>query len=316
MATVEQFDRPIYKVLARNDTGAAPGHQGGFVLPKDLEHYLPLLRNRTSAASPTVDHVITADLFDGAKYLDTVETRYQYQTWGGERSPERRITGNISELRNRADEDDILIIERGISQDDHYRFTLVRSGTSQYKKLINSFNGKRWGILYPDLPPVSEEDVEQAEHDIEEQEKSPFEMFDEEVGYSESRTRKIARSRAFQRRLHEIYHNKCVLCGSGLLHPSGRSETDGAHIIPRSLKGSDDIRNGILLCKGHHWAFDLGLIGVSDTYSILVPKAVTTLAANATLRPLNGRPITLPSSARHYPSLDAFKWHRTNLLIT
>jgi hypothetical protein len=41
------------------------------------------------------------------------------------------------------------------------------------------------------------------------------------------------------------------------------------------------------------------LIGVSDTYSILVPKAVTTLAANATLRPLNGRPLTLPSSARH-----------------
>jgi putative restriction endonuclease len=110
LAVVTEFDAPIYKVLANNDTGAARGHQGGFVLPKELEDYLPLLRNKTSFTVPTVDLTITADLFDGADYLDTVETRYQYQTWGGARPPERRVTRNLSALLNRAKGGDILLI--------------------------------------------------------------------------------------------------------------------------------------------------------------------------------------------------------------
>jgi putative restriction endonuclease len=35
------FDRPMFKRLAPNDTGAAPGHQGGIVIPKDLGPYFP-----------------------------------------------------------------------------------------------------------------------------------------------------------------------------------------------------------------------------------------------------------------------------------
>ena len=316
MAVVEEFDRPIYKVLARNDTGAAPGHQGGFVLPKDLEQYLPLLKNRTSFANPTVEHFITADLFDGQRYLDTVETRYQYQTWGGERPPERRITGNISALRNLADKDDILIIERGIEDEDHYRFTLIRAGTPRHAPLLASFGGKRWGALFANEPPVLEQEVEAAETAIITAEDKPFSMFDSEAGFSESRSRRISRSRAFQRRLHEVYENKCAFCGSGLLHPRGWSETDAAHIVSRSLKGADDTRNGILLCKAHHWAFDLGMVGVTSGYKIIVPSAVSILPQNTSLAALASRDIWLPPQRSLRPSLDALHWHRENLLLS
>ena len=35
------WDFPIFKILANNDTGAAAGHQGGVVIPKDLRVYFP-----------------------------------------------------------------------------------------------------------------------------------------------------------------------------------------------------------------------------------------------------------------------------------
>lgn len=102
MAIVTEFDAPIYKVLANNDTEAAKGRRVGFALPNDLEGYLPLLRNQTAPLSPTVDVEITADLFDGEGFLGTAETRYQYQTRGGERSPERRVCGSALRVIRKA----------------------------------------------------------------------------------------------------------------------------------------------------------------------------------------------------------------------
>jgi putative restriction endonuclease len=44
-----QYDSPVYKVLAANDTSSAPGHQGGVVIPKKLWEYFPPLNQETSA---------------------------------------------------------------------------------------------------------------------------------------------------------------------------------------------------------------------------------------------------------------------------
>ena len=315
MTISTSFDAPIYKVLANNDTGAATGHQAGFVLPKDLEDYLPLLRNRTSPLMPTVDAEITADLFDGDEFLGTAETRYQYQTWGGERSPERRITRNLSALLNRAKGDDILIIERGIEVDEHYRFTLIKESNPLHSKLMASFGAKRWGVLDPTALPAKETEVVEAVDQIESCIKQPFSLFDQGANVNETRARKVARSRAFKRVVCGAYANSCAFCGGGLQHPSGRFEVDASHIVSRSLKGSDDIRNGLLLCKGHHWAFDNGLIGVTDSYRLIVPNAVGALDRNAQLADLDGRDISLPSRAEEHPAIEALTWHRNNILV-
>ena len=41
------FDTPVYKILASNDTGASPGHQGGKQIPNDIEEF-PTLTERKS----------------------------------------------------------------------------------------------------------------------------------------------------------------------------------------------------------------------------------------------------------------------------
>jgi putative restriction endonuclease len=43
MFSDEDFDAPLFNVLAHNDTGQAVGHQGGIVIPKDLDPYFPQL---------------------------------------------------------------------------------------------------------------------------------------------------------------------------------------------------------------------------------------------------------------------------------
>lgn len=315
MPIAREFDEPIFKVLAKNDTGEAPGHQGGFVVPKDLEDFFPLLRNETSFARPTVDAKISADLFDGPDFIDTVETRYQYQTWGGERSPERRVTGNIAQLRNLARGDDILLIQRGVDVEDHYRFTLIRATHPDYRRFMQSFGGSRWGIVSQDLPPVKETSVIEAVEEIAAEADAAFSLFDDEAGEVESRVRRIARSRAFQRVVRMNYADECGFCGEGLRHPDGRSELEAAHIVSRAKKGSDDPRNGLLLCRGHHWAFDNGLIGISDMFELIVPAVVAADPRNSGLVGLAGRGVGQPIRQELRPHLDALAWHREHVLL-
>jgi putative restriction endonuclease len=77
------WDLPFFKVLANNDTGAASGHQGGIVIPMELRPFFPGLSDATSPWNPTTDQRIDADLFVENRFLASVSTRYQYQTWGG-----------------------------------------------------------------------------------------------------------------------------------------------------------------------------------------------------------------------------------------
>lgn len=129
MQTSTNFDQPLYKVLAPNDTGSAPGHKSGFVVPRDLKDYFPPLPQAVSAGDLAPGFDVTASLFDGGTYLGDVRTRYQLQTWGGTRR-ERRMTGNLGAILNLAPGNDILLIERGISDPSHYRLTLIRSSNA------------------------------------------------------------------------------------------------------------------------------------------------------------------------------------------
>lgn len=109
--TDPKWDMPFFKKLPKNDTGDAPGHQGGLVVPKDLRIYFPKLIGDTTSDRPTIDHNIKALLYDGTKKVGCVGTRYQFQTWGGTRSPESRLTGNLGTIRNLAKADDIMVIQ-------------------------------------------------------------------------------------------------------------------------------------------------------------------------------------------------------------
>lgn len=141
------WESAFFKVLANNDTGNAPGHQGGIVVPAALRRYFPPLSNSTSATNPTVDVRLKADLYCENQYLGTVQTRYQYQTWGGVRSPEARITDQLGPLRNKARGGDLLIIQRNVDDHAYYRLRLIRQTSDGYGEIAERLGGKRWGPL-------------------------------------------------------------------------------------------------------------------------------------------------------------------------
>ena len=140
------YDAPAYKFLAHNDTGRAVGHQAGVLIPKALEGYFPSLR-AASVTRPTVSVSVEAELVDGSSTIGKVETRYQHQTWGGDRQPERRLTGNLQELLRTARKDDVLLFERSLSQPDRYRLRLLRQGTPAHASVAAKAGNKRWGVL-------------------------------------------------------------------------------------------------------------------------------------------------------------------------
>lgn len=79
-----------------------------------------------------------------------------------------------------------------------------------------------------------------------------------------------ARKAAFRHRVIQLYDNTCVVCEKKRLSPSGYPEVEAAHIYPKGKQGADDYRNGIALCRLHHWAFDAGLFTISDDLKVIV----------------------------------------------
>ncbi|MBM3575875.1 MAG: restriction endonuclease [Alphaproteobacteria bacterium] len=308
------WDQPFFKKLASNDTGSASGHQGGMVIPQDLRNYFPGLSGNVSSINPTLDHRIRAELFIEDKHIATVSTRYQFQTWGGTRSPESRITDKLGPIRDKARGNDYLVVQRNLEQLDFYRLILVRQSSTEYSMIVNLANGKRWGVLGVEKP-MSATELEMAEKLENEREVLPFQLFDSTTIKVESRSFKIARSIAFRLTIQRVYSGICAACGTSLRSPEGPIELDAAHIVPRSMSGTDDARNGLGLCKRHHWAFDHGLFSVDESRNLFVPRSVRMLSENKSLSELHGTPMRESIEPDLYADDSALDWHRNNVLI-
>jgi hypothetical protein len=116
--------------------------------------------------------------------------------------------------------------------------------------------------------------------------------------------RKI-RTRAFVEAVREAYDRSCAVCGLRLDTPSGKWEVQAAHIYPRKLSGSDDIRNGLSLCHNHHWAFDEHVFTIDKNYELKWHSR-----AKLTAIFVSGS-IKLPARTEEWPNQDqALAWHR------
>jgi len=66
----------------------------------------------------------------------------------------------------------------------------------------------------------------------------------------------------------QAYGNRCAVCGLAL------KLVDAAHIVPVSdPRGDDIVNNGLALCRLHHGAYDVGLLGVRSDYRIILNTA-------------------------------------------
>lgn len=311
------LDTSVYKKLAHNDTGKARGHQAGIVIPKAIAQFFPPLPSSNPDGGPTVDSTLTADLFVDGRRVKTVLTRYQHQTWGGTRPAERRLTDNLGALRNEASEGDIVLFTKDLMDDGYIQIHLIRQDTSEYEALNARLGTARWGLLDPNNPPVTVQQIAEAEKYIEQEAQESPSLFDDDRETFETLTIRRARDRAFRRKVLKQYDMRCAFTGRKFISPLSQLIVgiDAAHIVPVSSGGSDHPANGIPLTKELHWAFDRGLVGVAEDRAIFVPQSVQSMSGNEFLRALHGQPIREAGSPSMRALDIAFEWHRENILV-
>jgi len=121
----------------------------------------------------------------------------------------------------------------------------------------------------------------------------------------------VVRDQGFRRIVVNTYDHRCALCGVRIITPEGHTAVDAAHIVPWSRSRNDDIRNGMALCKLCHWAFDEGMVGISDSYDVITSRQI---AVNPNvpgfLLTLSGRNIIAPSERELWPAQQYLADHR------
>lgn len=311
-----EWDSPFFKVLARNDTAQARGHQGGMVLPKVLRKYLPQLDEAaTSAARPTVERYLLAEMYHGFQQIARAPIRYQFQTWRGTRPAESRLTEGFLPLRELAAGGDLIIFQRRLEALDNFRVLLVKSGSPEHRELSGHVGGRKCGPLAIGLEPTSQEAINYAKDEIAAWSAERFAVSNNEVRRTETRQNRIARSVVFREKVRTEYHKTCAVSGFALSTPAMANEVEAAHIVPISEGGLDDIRNGITLTQTLHWAFDRGLFGVSRDRTIFVPRRAAEIVGNAFIMNFSGRPIREAATPALKAHRDAFEWHMEHRVI-
>ncbi len=130
--------------------------------------------------------------------------------------------------------------------------------------------------------------------------------------YSTRLVRQRLHQRGFRERVLAAYRDRCAMCS--LRH---RELLDAAHIKPDTAGGDPQVSNGLSLCKIHHAAFDIGVLGVRpDTLRIHVRRDVLDEVDGPMLRhglqALEGERILLPTRVAQHPDpvLLQWKWDR------
>jgi putative restriction endonuclease len=130
------------------------------------------------------------------------------------------------------------------------------------------------------------------------------------------RFKEKVREAGFRHVIMSIYNYTCSVCNMRVLTLEGASVVDAAHIIPFSVSANDDIRNGIALCKLHHWSFDEGLISIDENYRIMTtPLLSSQRPTEWLLTELINRQIVLPQNESLYPAQEALHYHRENKFL-
>lgn len=113
-------------------------------------------------------------------------------------------------------------------------------------------------------------------------------------------TMRAHREARFRPRVLQAYRHQCAVC------PISLNLVDAAHIIPVRQAGStDEITNGICLCRLHHAAFDNGLIGIRSDYRVVEnPRTIARLDELSFLNGIGDFRAALLPSIRHPASIE------------
>ena len=115
----------------------------------------------------------------------------------------------------------------------------------------------------------------------------------------------------FPQVVKSLYDESCAVCSLNVKSDAGASLIDAAHIIPFASSHNDAPRNGLALCRNHHWGFDASVFSISDDYRLILPRKGQTLEDYVRA----GDKLKLPQDVRLAPAVEALRWHRRNRLV-
>lgn len=118
------------------------------------------------------------------------------------------------------------------------------------------------------------------------------------------------REAGFSTAIRKSYDYNCAVCRSKLVTPGGKTLVEGAHIIPWSKSNNDDPRNGLSLCRSHHWMFDNMMLTIREDYTIQISYWMERNgnSVEETVK-LKNREILVLRNTRFYPSAEALLHH-------
>jgi putative restriction endonuclease len=117
------------------------------------------------------------------------------------------------------------------------------------------------------------------------------------------------RNEAFREVLLMEYDYACAICEMKFV-VDNLHEAQAAHIVPKNKDGTDDPRNGLTLCRAHHWALDAGLFTLTPDYAIVVSPLVQRADSRKfELLSLDGKRMQIPRREVVAPHRAALEWH-------
>lgn len=120
---------------------------------------------------------------------------------------------------------------------------------------------------------------------------------------------KQKRDNSFSFSIKRNYNHHCAVCGTKVITPDGASLVVGAHIIPWSVSFNDDPRNGISLCKNHHWLFDNWMYTITSDFTVKISKFLSSSNQYFKVEEIENKKISLPAALKVKPAEEALLYH-------
>jgi len=191
-----------------------------------------------------------------------------------------------------------------------YILYLYRPGESDYEqleKLIELSPVKGRHALIPDeLTFLPQRDIDTDEATvivspeirseiIEQQQEA---LAAEEADIEETRGASLFGSDSFRDFVLLAYRYRCAVTGTAIRFKK-LSNLEAAHIQPKAHAGTFLPCNGIALSRDTHWAFDKGMITISDEFKIVVHEHMM----ESPLKDFSGKSILLPAEPYFQPEM-------------
>lgn len=120
----------------------------------------------------------------------------------------------------------------------------------------------------------------------------------------------FVRGSLFKKWIPKLYNQTCSITRMRVTSSHGYQLIDACHIKPISISNDDSVSNGFALCPNLHRAFDRGIIGIDETYRVVVSRHIKEEEAlSYSLKALAGTQLYLPMPEKHYPKVENFLWH-------